>query len=514
MIIVSAFIDAVRDVLTRCRLHGGASRSARSSAYFIAAFLTLTASLDGCYFMRGSSGGGQTDWQTHVRPIEPNDIALVKGYAITAAARGLTFPTGITFDNDGTPYVVEAGYSYGEVFTTPKLLRIEPDGSTRVIAEGSNNGPWTSVWWHENNFYVAEGGELEGGKILKISRTGKITELVAGLPSMGDHHTNGVVIGPDGYLYFGQGTATNSGIVGEDNARFGWLRRKPAFHDIPCRSVTLSGKNFESENILKPDAKERVSTGAYSPYGTPTEKGQVIEGRLPCSGAVMRLPLSGGPLELFAWGFRNPFGLAFSADGRLYATENGYDDRGSRAVWGTGDVLWEVKKGAWYGWPDYSAGDPLIEKDFTPPGKKDLEPLLSAPPGVVPDPAAIFSVHSSSDGFDFSNNPAFGYKGDAFVAQFGDQAPAVGKVLNPVGFKVVRVNVKTGEIEDFAVNKGGSNGPASLLGTGGLERPVAVRFNRKGDALYVVDFGVLSMTKDGAFPRQQTGVIWKITKGE
>lgn len=74
------------------------------------------------------------------------------------------------------------------------------------------------------------------------------------------------------------------------------------------------------------------------------------------------------------------------------------------------------------------------------------------------------------------------------MALFGDQAPKVGKVLAPVGFKLVRVNVKTGEIEDFAVNKGRLNGPASALGHGGLERPLAARFSPDGSALYLVEF--------------------------
>ena len=36
-------------------------------------------------------------------------------------------------------------------------------------------------------------------------------------------------------------------------------------------------------------------------------------------------------------------------------------------------------------------------------------------------------------------------------------------------------------------------GPASKIKSNGLERPVSVRFNPAGDALYVVDFGVLLM---------------------
>ena len=55
-------------------------------------------------------------------------------------------------------------------------------------------------------------------------------------------------------------------------------------------------------------------------------------------------------------------------------------------------------------------------------------------------------MHSSSNGFDFSRSKAFGFEGEAFIAQFGDMAPEVGKVWSPVGFKVVRVDVATGVI--------------------------------------------------------------------
>jgi hypothetical protein len=93
-------------------------------------------------------------------------------------------------------------------------------------------------------------------------------------------------------------------------------------------------------------------------------------------------------------------------------------------------------------------------------------------------------------------------------------APSACKVLRPVGFKVVRVEISTGAVEDFAVNRGGTNGPASRLRTGGLERPVSLRFDPSGGSLYVVDFGVMTMTEKGASPQQRTGVLWRITRGQ
>jgi glucose/arabinose dehydrogenase len=301
-------------------------------------------------------------------------------------------------------------------------------------------------------------------------------------------------------------------VVGEDNANFGWLKRFPQFHDIPCRDVILAGRNYESADILHPGSTARVTTGAYSPLGTATAAGQIVKGSLPCSGAVMRIDADGGGLELVAWGFRNPFGLAFAPNGQLFVTDNGYDDRGSRPIWGAGDILWRVVPGAWYGWPDYSAGQPVDSDAFKPPGKAVPQRLLQRDPGTPPRPAAILGVHASSDGFDFSRSAKFGYVGEAFIAEFGDQSPTTGKSLHPVGFRVVRVDVGSGRIDDFAVNKGPHNGPASKIGSAGLERPVAARFDPSGDALYVVDFGVMLMSAMGPAPQQGTGVLWKISR--
>ena len=112
---------------------------------------------------------------------------------------------------------------------------------------------------------------------------------------------------------------------------------------------------------------------------------------------------------------------------------------------------------------------------------------------------------------DFSRFDAFGHVGEAFIAQFGDMAPGAGKVLAPVGFNVLRVNVETGVVEDFAVNKGTKDGPASKIGGGGLERPLDAKFMPDGSALYIVDFGVMTIG-DKPSLREKTGVVWRITR--
>jgi len=464
-----------------------------------------------CYRMRSSKGGGQIQ-TTSTRTINESDIAVPPGYKIEAVARGLTFPTAAAFDGDGNLYVLEAGYSYGEVWGEPKLLQIGTDGNPKLIAKGARNGPWTGMSWYNGSFFVAEGGEMDGGKILRISKDGSVTTLVDNLPSVGDHHTNGPVV-KDGYIYFGQGTATNSAVVGTDNADFGWLLRRKDFHDIPCADVILNGQNYTSANPLTEDPNDKAVTGAYSPFGTSTTDGQIIKGSVPCNGSVMRIRIEGGSPELIAWGFRNPFGLAIANDGTVFVTDNAFDVRGSRPVWGTGDVLWRLQPNTWYGWPDFSEGKPISnDEEFKAPGKDKVKPLLKQLPNTPPKPAAVLGVHASANGFDFSRSNDFGYMDEAFVAEFGDMAPNVGKVEFPVGFKIVRVNTSTGVVRDFVVNKGKRNGPASWLRKGGLERPVAVKFDPTGKALYVVDFGILRMTAKGPEPQVNTGTIWRITK--
>ena len=170
------------------------------------------------------------------------------------------------------------------------------------------------------------------------------------------------------------------------------------------------------------------------------------------------------------------------ADGKLFATENQFDVRGSRPVWGTGDLLWEIHPGTWYGWPDFFAGQPVTENRFTPPDGPAPRRLLARRPGQPPAPVASFGVHASADGMDFSRDADFGHVGEAFVAEFGDTAPQSGGVQNPVGFRVVRVETHGGIVHPFAVNKGRLDAPASKTEGGGLERPIAAKFDPSGKA--------------------------------
>ena len=85
------------------------------------------------------------------------------------------------------------------------------------------------------------------------------------------------------------------------------------------------------------------------------------------------------------------------------------------------------------------------------------------------------------------------------------------KSVTPAGFKVMRVDMKTGQIHDFAVNK--RTGPASKLFHGGFERPSHCQFGPDGN-LYIVDFGIIHIAPERGAIRQQmdTGTLWRIRR--
>ena len=98
----------------------------------------------------------------------------------------------------------------------------------------------------------------------------------------------------------------------------------------------------------------------------------------------------------------------------------------------------EIQQGEWYGWPDFASGIRLNDP-YWGEGGHGHEPVLAEFPNPnPPKPWPSFQTHSAANGFDFCNDPQFGFEGDAFVACFGDLAPitTITKAITPAGFKV------------------------------------------------------------------------------
>ena len=443
------------------------------------------------------------------RGFQPGDILLPAGYSAEVVASGLSAPVMTTFGADGAGYVVESGH---KVDDPPRIRRVDlATGATTIHhefagSEWNRTGAVTGAAWVEGSLVVTNTDHL-----VRIGPRGGRTVLVDGLPGRGDHQVNHPVVGPDGKLYFGVGSVTNSGVVGSDNAAYAWLKDNPAEHDVPARDVVLVGTNYDDRDVLG-DLKRTVRTGAFVAFGTETTPGQVIPGSVKASGAVLRCDPDGSNLEVVAWGLRNPYGLAFAADGRLIATEHGMDARSARQILGDYDDLYEIQAGRWYGWPDFASGIRLDDPSWGDAGQGRAPVLAEFPEPEPPKPIVSLPPHSGANGVAVAPAGPFGFEGQAFVALFGDLAPiTTPRLATPVGFKVVRVDLERREIVDFAVNR--IQGPASKLLHDGFERPSHCVFGPDG-ALYVTDFGEIDIAPEKAGIRIQagSGTLWRIRR--
>lgn len=431
------------------------------------------------------------------RTLKPEDILLPSGYKIEVFAEKLTTPINLTFTDQGEMLIADAGITSGN----GKVL-LHTDEGIRTIAEGFKP-PLTGITYYKGNIYVAH-----RGSITIVKKDGSKQDVLSGLPSFGDHHNNRVIFGQDGKMYFGQGTATNSGVVGNDNSR--WIKDHAYGHDYPGAFIPLSGTNFQTKNLLSETTNEPVLTGAYSPFGVPTFAGEQMRGMVKASGSILRANPDGSQLELVAWGLRNPFRLKFDRQGRLFCGNHGIDERGSRPIANSPDEFQWIQPGVWYGWPDFTGGHPVTLPQFKPEGKPQPSFLLAQHPMMPPKPVAVFAPHSAIMGFDFNLDPSFAPTGEVFIAEFGSEAPDTtgGKPAPRVGHRVSRINTENGDVKTFAINKTGV--AATATGGGGLERPIDVTFHQ--NEMFITDFGIFKPPGKKVFAVPNTGVIWKVTK--
>ncbi len=474
----------------------------------------------------------------------PGVLVLPEGFQIEKVVDGLTYPTSVTWDDQGQMFVAEAGGQFLEEPAPSRIMRIKDGRATEFVNlfDLGETDPIGGMTWHEGAFYITHRSASDrSGAVSRVSPDGEITLLFDGfVDSQSEHPLSDIQPGPDGRLYIGTGPAANSAVVGLDIAPF--VERSPLLHTTPCQDITLTGQNFQTPEFRTSDAGDTTLTGAYVPFGTETTAGEVITGDVKCGGAVLAFdPNSEDPeatLDVFAWGLRNVIGVAWDEQGNMYAGINGYDVRGSRPVNDEYDATYKIQEGAWYGWPDYSAAlEPLTDPKFDSPDSLQAPVVISGQPQekrlgfvidheasglTVADTSLVLGLH------DFNSSPSklavapasWGeLAGQVFVAEWGDLSPNTNPLRDkPSGYQVVRVNPDTGEVTPFVRNA--MPGPASRQGAPleGMERPIDVKFGPDG-AMYIVDYGIANINParaaEGQVPYEfppETGVVWKVTR--
>jgi glucose/arabinose dehydrogenase len=235
------------------------------------------------------------------------------------------------------------------------------------------------------------------------------------------------------------------------------------------------GYNHWARNLLlAPDNKSiYVAVGSASNIG---ENGMDLEQK---RAAILQIELPSGKDRIFAYGLRNPNGMAFEpTTGDLWTVVNERDMIGSDLV---PDYLTEVQLGGFYGWPWYYWGG-YVDKRVPEP-EDDLQSYV-----IRPDYA--LGPHVAALGLTFTQGAILGpkYASGAFIAEHGswNRRPRS-------GYKVVFV--------PFAQGKPMGK-PVDIL-TGFLSpseeargRPVAVAIGKRGGLLISDDVG---------------GKIWRVT---
>src|SRR5215813_10276812 len=359
-----------------------------------------------------------TDNTANFNPTLAPSIVLPSGFTASVFVSGLNFPTGIAFlgnSQNFQVFVLESGHGLGgsrcneqddpivggtfsstnpftpdiKVFNRNGKLIRGPLGKPTPSGGGFQPaGPAIDIGFVRG----LEGGRLfatdsnqstHGGappnnssRIVTVNpMTGQVTPFITSLPT-GDHPTEQLAF-KGGWVYWSQGSTTNSGVVGLDNG--GGTNQS----DIPCQDITLS------DNVFISSLSPFVATSGYSPFGKqqPGAKipaffnsftGQVRQGV--CDGAILRSLLSdtSHAIQAFSWGYRNPYAIRFPPNehplaGGILIGEDGPDERGSRPSNGAPDVLQLGRQNPdgspdYHGWPDRYGFLPSSQATFNPIG--------------------------------------------------------------------------------------------------------------------------------------------------
>ena len=518
-------------------------------------------------------------------PGHGQDIVVPQGFEVSVFAKGLNFPTAVAFRGDARRFdvfVLESGHGLpsrcndetssvvGGQFSatnpfTPDILVFDESGRlirgplAKPTASGAGlqpHGPAIDIAFEKgfeggrlfatdsNQAIRAVGAQNNSSRIVTVNpETGKVSPFIAGLPT-GDHPAEQITF-KDGWIYWSQGSTTNSGVVGRDNG--GGANQ----HDIPCQDITLSGHLFDSGG--------GVTSSGYSDFGTHRTTVKAFDGATGkgiCDGSILRAKVNAAnpksTIEPFSWGYRNPYGIRFAPDdhalkGGLFVTENGEDERGARPTNNSPDRLQLAQQNPdgspdYHGWPDRFGFLDSTQAVFNPVGGpgddnaaavvgKPVQHVLAFPPQPVTAPLALEPADVAIVGLDFVPN-SFVHgpvkRGAALAGREGDFGFSKSNGTPEEGHDVQLINFsRPGEPLQLQLQRFAHNSTfeqAFVARVRGINRPVDLKFG-PDDCAYLVDYGAVrdfgQSDPDSKFkvagdgPLLQipgTGVIWKICR--
>jgi glucose/arabinose dehydrogenase len=493
------------------------------------------------------------------KPIDRSLVERPASLDIERFITNLTAPTAIAFDFDpkrNAMLVAESGIGRDE----PRILGFNfGDGSTFVVYPRGKQffglrsnpfrmfGPIGGMAVKDGVVYVSHRDENGFGVISAVTYDGKGSTVIAGLPAQGDYGVTDVVFGPDGRLYFGVGSATNSGVVGLDNFEVGWVRKHPKLADKFPKRPNNEPWRLRGTKFFTPNPFSGLFTGADLAITAPFQPfGEFTRSRIPGddkpNSAVYSIKPAGGiagDMRIEASGIRLPAGLAFNSRDTLFATNQGMEARGTRPVLNDPCSVLRIYRGRHYAFPDYSTNLlPITDPQFQPPeerirrtGFTELVPLFDFPSdlGIPFDPTdrenmvrGVLPPLSGAAKMTFVPDDAGDalarLRGHLIVALSGDRSPfatenAGRKLLEPVGYKLVDIEIdgpNDRNVSDFIRNteklpRSMTKGRNSSL----LERPIDAKFGPDGD-LYVLDFGQLEVRNGKERVKAGTGQVFRV----
>ena len=273
------------------------------------------------------------------------------------------------------------------------------------------------------------------------------------------------------------GLALHGGFlyVGDEDAvvRFPYTAGQTSVTGSPQQITPLPGGGHSTRGVIFNSAgtKMYVSIGSASNVSA--------EG--PPRAAIMEYNPDGSGRRVFAYGLRNPVGMAWNpVTGRLWTVVNERDGLGDDLV---PDYATEVQEGGFYGWPYSYIGHHLE------PRRKGEHPELVA---KAIAPSLLIASHSAPLGIAFYNGTMFPpqYRGAAFIALHGSWNRS-----QRTGYKIIAVPFRNGSpvggYDDFV--------------TGWCPDPNGRRVYGRPVGLLVLSDGSLLISDDGG------GVIWRVS---